>query len=90
MRRSAARKPYGRAAGSTLRAYFDHIARAGVTFRYTSTGPEGLLKGRRACVFVTRGGVYAEGLALSEESRQKSLAGARVRIAGLAPVELAA
>ena len=24
---------------STLKAYFDHIARAGVTFRYTATGP---------------------------------------------------
>jgi FMN-dependent NADH-azoreductase len=47
---------------STLRAYFDHVARAGVTFRYTSTGPEGLLKGRRVYLFVTRGGVYAEGL----------------------------
>ena len=43
---------------STLRTYFDHIARAGVTFRYTSAGPEGLLTGRRAYVFVTRGGVY--------------------------------
>ena len=31
---------------STLRAYFDHIASAGVTFRYTSAGPEGLLAGR--------------------------------------------
>jgi FMN-dependent NADH-azoreductase len=46
---------------STLRAYFDHVARAGVTFQYTSTGPEGLLKGRRAYVFMTRGGVYGEG-----------------------------
>jgi FMN-dependent NADH-azoreductase len=45
---------------STLRTYFDHIARAGVTFRYTSAGPEGLLAGRRAYVFVTRGGVYSE------------------------------
>jgi FMN-dependent NADH-azoreductase len=45
---------------STLRAYFDHIARAGVTFRYTSTGPEGLLKGKRAYVFITRGGFYAD------------------------------
>jgi FMN-dependent NADH-azoreductase len=45
---------------STLRAYFDHIARAGVTFQYTSAGPEGLLKGRRVYVFVTRGGVYAD------------------------------
>ncbi len=43
---------------STLRTYFDHIARAGVTFRYTSAGPEGLLTGRRAYVFLTRGGVY--------------------------------
>jgi FMN-dependent NADH-azoreductase len=43
---------------STLRTYFDHVARAGVTFRYTSAGPEGLLAGRRAYVFVTRGGVY--------------------------------
>ena len=45
---------------STLRAYFDHIARAGETFRYTSAGPEGLLQGKRAYVFVTRGGLYAE------------------------------
>lgn len=45
---------------STLRAYFDHIARAGVTFRFTSAGPEGLLRGRQAYVFITRGGVYSE------------------------------
>jgi FMN-dependent NADH-azoreductase len=44
---------------STLKAYFDHIARAGVTFRYTANGPEGLLKGKRAYVFATRGGRYS-------------------------------
>lgn len=43
---------------STLRAYFDHIARAGVTFRYTANGPEGLLKGKKAVIFSTRGGFY--------------------------------
>jgi len=43
---------------STLRTYFDHVARAGVTFRYTSAGTEGLLTGRRAYVFLTRGGIY--------------------------------
>lgn len=43
---------------STVRAYFDHIARAGVTFRYTERGAEGLIKGKRVFVFVTRGGVY--------------------------------
>ena len=44
---------------STLKAYFDHIARAGVTFRYTEKGPVGLLTGKRAVVFATRGGLYA-------------------------------
>lgn len=47
---------------STLRAYFDHIARAGVTFRYTANGPEGLLKGKKTYIFITRGGVYANGV----------------------------
>lgn len=44
---------------STLKAYFDHVARAGETFRYTANGPEGLLKGKKAYVFATRGGQYA-------------------------------
>jgi FMN-dependent NADH-azoreductase len=44
---------------STLKAYFDHVARAGVTFRYTAEGPVGLLTGKRAFVFATRGGRYA-------------------------------
>ena len=44
---------------STLKAYFDHVARAGVTFRYAASGPEGLLKGKRAVVFAARGGLYA-------------------------------
>lgn len=43
---------------STLRAYFDHIARSGVTFRYTANGPEGLIKGKKTYVVVTRGGFY--------------------------------
>src|SRR4051812_47282225 len=44
---------------STLKAYFDHVARAGQTFRYTEKGPVGLLTGKRAVVFATRGGLYA-------------------------------
>ena len=44
---------------STLKAYFDHVARAGITFRYTETGPVGLLAGKRAVVFATRGGHHA-------------------------------
>jgi len=45
---------------STLRAWFDHVARAGVTFKYTEKGPVGLLTGKQAYVFVTRGGVYGQ------------------------------
>jgi FMN-dependent NADH-azoreductase len=41
-----------------LKAWFDAIARAGVTFRYTETGPEGLLKNKRVFVATARGGIY--------------------------------
>lgn len=44
---------------SSLKAYFDHIARSGVTFRYTEKGPQGLLTGKKAYVFAARGGLYA-------------------------------
>ena len=44
---------------SMLKAYFDHVARAGVTFRYTEKGPVGLLTGKKIYVFATRGGLYA-------------------------------
>jgi FMN-dependent NADH-azoreductase len=96
---------------STLKSYFDHIARAGVTFRYSEKGPVGLLTGKRAYIFAARGGlyagthldtqtpyvrdflallgitdvefVYAEGLAISEASKQAALAGAKSAIAAL-------
>ena len=45
---------------STLKAYFDHIARAGVTFRYTEQGSVGLLTGKEAFVFAARGGRYRD------------------------------
>ena len=44
---------------STLKAYFDHVARAGQTFKYTAEGPVGLLTGKKAYVFAARGGYYA-------------------------------
>ena len=93
---------------SQLKAYFDHVARAGVTFRYGANGPEGLLKGKRAYVFATRGGiyantpndsqepylrqflrfigiedvefVYAEGLAMGADLRERAIAQANVAI----------
>ena len=100
---------------STLKAYFDHIARAGVTFRYTELGPVGLLTGKKVYVFAARGGsyagtphdmqtayvrqflgllgmkdvefIYAEGLAISEASKQAALSKAGQAIERLsAPV----
>jgi FMN-dependent NADH-azoreductase len=97
---------------SQLKAYFDHIARAGETFRYTANGPVGLLQGKKAYVFAARGGlyagtaldtqtnyvrdflrfvgiediefVYAEGLAISPESKASGLAAAAAAIERLA------
>lgn len=43
---------------SQLKSYFDHVARAGETFRYTASGPQGLLDGKTAYVFAARGGHY--------------------------------
>lgn len=43
---------------STLKAWLDHVARAGRTFKYTANGPEGQLKGKRVIVVVSRGGFY--------------------------------
>lgn len=100
---------------STLKAYFDHIARAGVTFRYTENGPAGLLTGKKVYVFAARGGlyagtprdtqtqyvrhflaflgmedvefIYAEGLAVSETSKQAGIARANAHIDRLAEPE---
>ena len=97
---------------SQLKAYFDHIARAGVTFRYTDKGAVGLLTGKKAYVLAARGGlyagtpadtqtpyvrdflaflgigdiefIYAEGLAISAESRGRALAAARAGVRRLA------
>lgn len=52
---------------STLKAYFDHIGRAGVTFRYTEKGAVGTLSGKKAYVFAARGGFYA-GTALDSQT----------------------
>ena len=45
---------------SQMKAYFDHLARAGVTFKYTETGPVGLLEDKPLRVFATRGGLYKD------------------------------
>lgn len=46
---------------TVLRSWFDHVLRAGETFRYSETGPVGLLTGKRAIVVESCGGLYSEG-----------------------------
>ncbi len=97
---------------STLKAYFDHVARSGETFRYTSNGPEGLLEDKPVYIFAARGGiyqgtdadsqtgylntflaflglndthfVYAEGMAMSSDHKDKALESAQAEITQLA------
>ncbi|MEJ6003919.1 NAD(P)H-dependent oxidoreductase [Paucibacter sp. AS339] len=43
-----------------LKNWIDAVAKAGVTFRYTANGPEGLLTGKKVYVVLTRGGIYRD------------------------------
>jgi FMN-dependent NADH-azoreductase len=45
---------------SQLKSYFDHLARAGVSFKYTETGPVGLLDNKPVYVITTRGGIHKD------------------------------
>ncbi|AQQ08064.1 FMN-dependent NADH-azoreductase (plasmid) [Roseibium algicola] len=58
---------------STLKAWFDYVLRAGVTFSYSDAGPEGLLKGKLAIVVLTRGGLYSEGPAQLMDAQEPHL-----------------
>jgi FMN-dependent NADH-azoreductase len=58
---------------STLKAWFDHVLRAGITFRYSAEGPEGLVKGKHAIVIESRAGLYSEGPAAAMDSQEPHL-----------------
>ena len=55
---------------STLKAWFDHVLRAGLTFRYTENGPEGLMTGKKAVVIESRAGFYSEGPAAAMDGQE--------------------
>lgn len=46
---------------SSLKAWIDHIARAGKTFSYSEKGPEGLIKNKKVYIAISSGGVYSDG-----------------------------
>jgi FMN-dependent NADH-azoreductase len=56
-----------------LRAWFDHVLRAGETFSYSSAGPKGLLGGKRVIVIESRGGLYSEGPAAALDFQEPYL-----------------
>jgi FMN-dependent NADH-azoreductase len=64
---------YNFAIPSTLKAWLDHVLRAGVTFKYTEQGPQGLLTGKRAYILTARGGVYTGSPASSFDHQEPYL-----------------
>jgi FMN-dependent NADH-azoreductase len=66
---------YNFSVSSGLKAWIDHVARAGLTFKYTESGPVGLLQGKKVYVFTSRGGVYSEGPAKSLDFHETYLRG---------------
>jgi FMN-dependent NADH-azoreductase len=58
-----------------LKGWFDAIARAGVTFRYTETGPIGLLQGKKVYVALTRGGMHRDGATDTQVPHLKTILG---------------
>jgi FMN-dependent NADH-azoreductase len=58
---------------STLKAWIDHVARAGRTFSYGANGPQGLVKGKRAILVLSRGGVYSNGPAKAYDFQEPYL-----------------
>ena len=64
---------YNFGVATTLRAWFDHVLRAGITFSYADGAPRGLLGGKRAIVIESRGGLYSEGPAKAVDFQEPYL-----------------
>lgn len=45
---------------AALKSWFDQVARAGITFKYTKNGPVGLLEGKRAILVIASGGTQVD------------------------------
>lgn len=63
---------YNFALPSQLKALFDRLARAGITFKYTEQGPVGLLQDKPVVFALARGGIYANSPADSQVPFLKS------------------
>ena len=70
---------------SQLKAWIDRLAVAGKTFRYTSEGPEGLVKGKRLIVAIARGGIYSEGSPAAAFEHLETYLQSVFRLVGIEP-----
>jgi len=60
---------------SVLKAWIDHISRAGRTFKYTPTGPQSLIPpGKKAIIVSSRGGIYTDGPTKTMDHQETYLA----------------
>ena len=67
---------YNFSVASTLKAWIDHVARAGVTFKYNEQGvPVGLVNGKKFYIFTARSGVYTSGPAKAMDFQETYLRG---------------
>lgn len=72
---------------SSLKAWIDHICRVGKTFKYTDTGPVGLVSARKKVIVISaRGGVYSQG-PMAEMDHQESYLRSVLGFIGLKDVD---
>lgn len=68
---------------SQLKAWFDRVAQAGRTFRYTASGPQGLAGGKTVIVASSRGGLYGAGSPLAAMDHQETYVEIVLRFFGI-------
>ncbi|MGN7295260.1 FMN-dependent NADH-azoreductase [Rhizobium sp. SAFR-030] len=76
---------YNFTVSTQLKAWLDRIIIPGTTFRPSAGGVEGLAKGKRVVVALSRGGVYAPGTAAASAEHAETLLRTMFGFIGIAP-----
>jgi len=71
-----------------LKSWIDYLSIAGVTFRYTAEGPEGLAGGRRVILASARGGTYPAGTPRAAVEHQESYLQAVFAFFGITDIDV--
>jgi FMN-dependent NADH-azoreductase len=72
---------------SQLKAWLDRLVIAGKTFRYTATGPVGMVSGKTVLIASARGGLYAPGMPGEANDFQEKYLRALLALIGVDDVE---